>query len=447
MKNEAWTGDNFRKRLKVLKDEIEKKHGKTTEQLLAEREKRMNDAIELRIPDRVPVSIQTGVFSAMYAGIPLSAMYYDHTAYKEACLRTILDFEPDTGASMMLVSSGHVLETLDVKHQRWPGYNLPPDTPYQFVEGEYMKAEEYDLFLNDPSDFIFRYYLPRIYGALGPVAKLPPFRDFIGGMGFTGLLSVLLTPEFKELGKKLVKVAREQQRIAKEGAVFSEAMINLGYPSQYGSRIFGGGIGSAPFDAISDNLRGMRGAMIDMYRCPDKLLAACDKIFEWQRSRVVPASPDAKGYRPRAGMPLHRGSQGFMSREQFEKYYWPTLKKAIMTNVDSGYISAPFWEGIWDDRLEYLLELPKGKVVFFCELTDIKRAKEVLGGHMCIQGGVPPTILQTGSSQDVEDLCKKLIKTIGKNGGFILSAGSAIDYAKPENIKAMVDSVKKYGWY
>jgi uroporphyrinogen-III decarboxylase len=80
-------------------------------------------------------------------------------------------------------------------------------------------------------------------------------------------------------------------------------------------------------------------------------------------------------------------------------------------------------------------------------LTDIFRAKEVLGDHMCIQGGVPPTILQTGSPQDIEELCKKLIKVVGKNGGFILGPGSAIDYAKSANIKAMVDSVKKYGWY
>ena len=112
-----------------------------------------------------------------------------------------------------------------------------------------------------------------------------------------------------------------------------------------------------------------------------------------------------------------------MSRAQFEKFYWPTLKKSILANVELGYVSAPFWEGIWDDRLEYLLELPKGKVVFFCELTDVYRAKEILGDHMCIQGGVPPTILQTGSPQDVEDLCKKLIKTVGKNGGFILGPG------------------------
>ena len=146
-------------------------------------------------------------------------------------------------------------------------------------------------------------------------------------------------------------------------------------------------------------------------------------------------------------MPLHRGSDGFMSLQNFEKFYWPTLKKAVEVNIELGYIAAPFWEGIWDDRLEYLLELPKGKVVFHCELTDVFRAKEVLGDHMCIQGGVPPTILQTGSPQDVEELCKKLIKVVGKNGGFILGPGSAIDYAKPANIKAMVDSVKKYGWY
>jgi hypothetical protein len=438
---------SYRERLKAIRDGIEKQAGKSAEELCAEREKRMSDAIALRVPDRVPVTIQTGVFSAKYAGIPLSAMYYDHAAYREACLKTILDFEPDTGASMVLVNSGLIMELLDVRHQRWPGGNLPGDTPYQFVEGEYMLAEEYDLFLDDPSDFIFRYYLPRIYGTLEPVTKLPPFRTMIGGMGFTGLLGMFMQPEFKELARKLAKAAKEQERVRREGVAFSDVMTYLGFPSQYGGGLGGGGIGSAPFDTISDNLRGMRGTMLDMYRCPDKLLAACDRIFEWRLAQTVPALPDARGNLKRAGMPLHRGSQGFMSKVQFERFYWPTLKKSILANVELGYVSAPFWEGIWDDRLEYLLELPKGKVVFFCELTDVFRAKEVLGDHMCIQGGVPPTILQTGSPQDIEDLCKRLIKTVGKNGGFILGPGSAIDYAKPENVKAMVDSAKKYGWY
>ena len=64
--------------------EIEKKHGKTVDQLREEREKRVSDAIELRVPDRVPVNVGTGVFAARYAGLPASAMYYDHAAYAEA---------------------------------------------------------------------------------------------------------------------------------------------------------------------------------------------------------------------------------------------------------------------------------------------------------------------------------------------------------------------------
>ncbi|MFC2014366.1 uroporphyrinogen decarboxylase family protein [Chloroflexota bacterium] len=447
MATSSVTDKNYEDKFKGSREEIEKKHGKTVDQLREEREKRVNDAVELRIPDRVPVTIQTGVFAAKYTGLPLSAMYYDHNSYREACIKTILDFEPDTGASMVLVNSGLVMELLDVRHQRWPGGNLPPDTPYQFVEGEYMKENEYDLFLDDPSDFILRYYLPRIYGILEPVTELSPFRDMIGGRGFTSSLDFLLKPEFRELAEKLSQAAQEQARLRQEGAEFSNVMNYLGFPSQYGSGLAGGGIPSAPFDTISDNLRGMRGAMLDMYRCPDKLLAACDRILKWRTAQAVKVEPDAKGYRRRAGMPLHRGSDGFMSKPQFEKFYWPGLKAAIQTNVELGYISAPFWEGIWDDRLEYLLELPKGKVVFHCELTDIYKAKEILGDHMCIQGGVPPTLLQAGTPQDVEEHCKKLIKTIGKNGGFILGPGSAIDYAKPENIKAMVDSVKKHGWY
>ena len=133
-----------------------------------------------------------------------------------------------------------------------------------------------------------------------------------------------------------------------------------------------------------------------------------------------------------------------MSIKQFEKFYWPGLKKAILTNIELGYIVEPFFEGAWDDRLEYLLELPKGKVVFWTEKTNIFRAKEILGKHMCIQGGVPPSLLSAGSPQEVEEHCKKLIQIVGKDGGYILSCGSAIDEAKPENLRAMIDSTRKY---
>ncbi len=83
--------------VKKLRAGIEKKHGKTVDQLRLERDKRINDTIRMNVPDRIPVTIQTGVFACKYADIPLSAMYYDPVAYWEACVKTIVDFEPDTG--------------------------------------------------------------------------------------------------------------------------------------------------------------------------------------------------------------------------------------------------------------------------------------------------------------------------------------------------------------
>jgi len=431
---------------KRLIAEIEKKHGKSVDQLRQERGKRIKDAIELREPDKVPVTINAGAFAAKYAGIPISAMYYDPAAYTEACLKVLVDLAPDSGGAAAGTDSGFMLELLDTRYQRWPGGTLPDDIPYQFVEEEYMKADEYDIFLNDPSDFILRYYLPRLYGALEPLSNLPPFRILIGGIGFPTILNTFISPEFKELAEKLSKAAEEQQKWAKELESFGVKMERLGFPQQQRPRI--NTPRGAPFDVVSDFLRGMRGAMLDMYRCPDKLLAACDKILEWRIERSIPANPEVKGDLViGGGAPLHRGSDGFMSIVQFEKFYWPGLKKAILAAVDMGYTTSSFCEGVWDERLEYWLEIPKGKAILRFERTDMFKAKEVLGSNQCIQGGVPSTLLEVGSPSEVEEYCKKLIKVCGKSGGFIMGPGSSIDSAKPENLKAMIASADKYGWY
>jgi len=437
---------SYEGREKRLVAEIEKKHGKSVEELRQERDKRIRDAIELREPDRVPVTFNSAAFACKYAGLSVSAMYYDPAAYNEACLRVLLDFEPDSAGAAAGTNSGLMLELLDTRHQRWPGGTLPPDLPYQFVEGEYMKAGEYDLFLNDPSDFVLRYYLPRIYGILEPLAELPTFRDLFGGIGFNTVLSLFTRPEFRELASKLSQAAEAQQKWAEESAGYGEKAERLGFPLQ--QQRLGRTPGGAPFDAISDFLRGMRGAMLDMYRCPDKLLAACDKILEWRIERSVPATPEAKGDLVRGGgAPLHRGSDEFMSIAQFEKFYWPGLKKALLVAIDLGYTTSSFCEGVWDKRLEYWLEIPRGKAILRFERTNMFKAKEVLGGHHCIQGGVPSSILEVGSPSDVEEYCRKLIEVCGKGGGFILGPSSSIDYAKPANIKAMIDAAHKYGRY
>jgi hypothetical protein len=60
---------------------------------------------------------------------------------------------------------------------------------------------------------------------------------------------------------------------------------------------------------------------------------------------------------------------------------------------------------------------------------------------------VPLSMLVGGIPDDVKDYCKKLIKVVGKGGGFIMAPATALDDAKPENVKAMFDITKEYGVY
>ena len=108
--------EQYQQEQQELKEIIEKRTGKSTEQLYEEREKRVRDTIELRVPDRV--SFMARVNTGLYAGIPNSAAYYDPIGYKRAIRKITVDFEPDM-CEAGLPTSGAALEALDVKNRVW----------------------------------------------------------------------------------------------------------------------------------------------------------------------------------------------------------------------------------------------------------------------------------------------------------------------------------------
>ena len=144
---------------------------------------------------------------------------------------------------------------------------------------------------------------------------------------------------------------------------------------------------------------------------------------------------------------LHRGSDGFMSLPQFEKIYWPNLKKLIMFLIDDGLIPCIFFEGDHTSRLEYYAELPKGKTLGLFDSSDIYRVKEILGNTMCISGMMPASLLQVGTPEKVKEYTRKLIDVVGKDGGFIMGPRSVMDNANPELVKAWAEYTKEYGVY
>ena len=125
---------------------------KTPEELFQEREKRVSDAVQLKEPDRVPVFCLTGFFPAPYAGITCKEAMYDVDKILGAWTKFLKDFEPDMIDNPFTTRFlGGVLETLDYRQLKWPGHGLDENASYQFRENEYMKGDEYDQFLYDPT--------------------------------------------------------------------------------------------------------------------------------------------------------------------------------------------------------------------------------------------------------------------------------------------------------
>ena len=410
-----------------------KKMGKTPQQLYEERVKRVEDAIQLKKPDRVPIALSLGYFPAKYAGISCADAFYNPIKWNEASKKTVIDFEPDSYIALG-PDCGPALEALGYKQMVWPGHGTSPNHTHQFVEGEYMKADEYDAFLEDLTGFILNSYLPRICGQLGALQRLPNLSMLL--FSPTMLLGM---PGFEEAIDSLLKARRELLKRNAETGSLGEELKELGFPVFTQSATF------TPFDVISDRLRGMRGSMMDMFRQPDNLLRASEKMLPVMLGLAIATAK--MGGNPRVFIPLHRGADGFMSLKQFETFYWPTLKGLLLGLIEAGLTPCPFFEGDYNSRLKYLLELPKGKVLGYFDTSDIKKVKEILGNHLCIMGNVPPSLLQTGSRQDVAEYCKKLIDVAGKGGGFIMAPRSAIDEVKPENLKMMISATREYGVY
>jgi hypothetical protein len=400
------------------------------------RAQRFRDALEMeKVPDRVPIAGLGGAFIFRRLGVPQKSTMYDRwQEAADAAIQFQVDFEPDS-ATFLFLMSGASMELLGQTNMKWAGYGLPDDIQYQFLEQEYMKADEYDHFLSDPSDFVLRCFVPRMYSGLLGLKHMPKFGS--DGIGIGGMLMMpFLNPEVQDA---LDKLKRAAEMAIVPGKISMDTMMRM---TQMGFPNFSAGFGAAPFDVLGDTLRGTRGIMMDMYRCPDKVIQASEKILE-----IVPLPDVPLGDPPLVMMPLHKGDDKHISREQFERFYWPTFKQLMLNMIDDGLIPAPFAEGEYNQRLEYLTELPRASTLWFFDRTDMHRAKEVLGDVCCIMGNVPITLIATGTPDQVRACCKDLIDHCGKGGGYILCSGTQLDDAREETVRAMVDFTKEYGAY
>jgi len=400
---------------------------------------RVMDCVALKRPDRMPTTMMATFWLAKYGGVSNRQLMYDYETTKNIAERAILEFEPDAPSPTILaIATGPALEAVGFKQLQWPGHGVRDDQPYQFLDREYMKPDEYEEFLFDPTGYYLQKYLPRVGEAFEGLEELA----YLPGLHYFRLLAGVSTfarPRVRHALESLIKAGEEVQLWATHHADLTQRIAAHGFPLSYIST------GVAPYDMIGDYFRGATGLMKDLYRKSDKLLELLDKAATFLIKQAL------LGFKlnrhPIVFIPIHWAPDAFMSQKQFETFWWPSFRKMLIGLIEGGIIPMPLWEADCTKRLEVIRDIPPGKCIYWFERTNMIRAFEVLGDVVALRGNVSPSLLTTGSPDEVDAAVRHLAENVFQKGGRLILDGAfgIPDETPVENVRAMFAAARKYG--
>ncbi|KPL11090.1 hypothetical protein AMJ85_04610 [candidate division BRC1 bacterium SM23_51] len=395
-----------------------------TENLYGERLNRYVTAMQNEKPDRIPIRPFAAEFAAKYAGYTCQQVTHDVDLALAAVRKCAADFEWDaTVGNMVFVWTG-LIDAVGTKYYTIPGIDAPPDSAFQYVEPPdeetaFMRADEYEELIADPTAFLANVWMPRASKDIQPMGAPTSYRNNLawlkGGMGMLTYFQ---------------KLAEQTARLRSESGTVSAIAGAL----------------KAPFDIIADKLRGYRGLCVDIFRQPEKVLAATEALMPHMMfNALAGADPEKK-------VPitvwLHRGCIPFLSPDVFERFYWPTLKQIIEELYARGHQVLFYAEGNWNPNLKYIAQLPAKSIIYHVDRGSIFEVHKQVSDKFCLSGGIPNSLLAFGTPDEVRAYCKKVIDGVARDGGYILDAGAIMQQdAKIENVKAMTDFTLEYGIY
>ncbi len=393
------------------------------ESLYAERMRRYTTAMRNEKPDKIPIRPFVAEFTAKYAGYTAQQVTHDYQLAFEAARKCAADFDWDAVVGNMVYVWTGLTEAIGLKYYAVPGQDIPPDTGFQYREPPedeaFMRADEYDALIDDPTAFLFNTWLPRVSRDVQPMGEPTSYRNnlsFLKG----GMAMLQYFTAFGEQNRRL----REES-----GTVSAIA-----------------GILKAPLDILGDKLRGFLGLTMDLLENPAKVREACEALMP-HLCQIALGGAD-----PEKNVPItiwmHRGCVPFVTPETFRNIYWPTLKPIIEEIWSRGHQVLFYAEGDWTPHLESFAELPEGSIIYHVDNGDILETHRVLGDRFCLSGGIPNFVLSYGTEDDVRACCKKVIDGVARDGGYIMDASAIMQNdTKAENLRALTEFTREYGTY
>ena len=361
--------------------------------------------------------------TARHAGYTCQEVTHDYRKAFEAVIRCCSDFDWDAAVPNMVYVWTGLTQAIGLRYYGVPGVDVGPDVAFQYREPSeqeaFMKREEYDEFIEDPTRFLYEVWLPRVAADVSAEGQPTSYRNNLsfvkGGMA--------MLDYFYAFGPQV-------QRMRTECGTVSAIC----------------GMLKAPLDVLADKFRGYIGLAFDLMECPDKVQKACEALMP-HLGYIALTSADTQKQVP-IPIWMHRGCTPFISKDHFESIYWPTLRPIVDALWAQGNQVLFYAEGKWDAHLERFAELPAGSIIYHLDRTNPEYAARILGNKFCLSGGVPNALLAFGKPEEVKAHCRQLIETVGTEGGYIMDASAIMQNDTTlENLKAMTDATLDYGVY
>lgn len=382
--------------------------------LYQERLTRFNTAVAGGTPDRVPVFPVIEQWAQNYVGVSVRDSYLkdpklEYEVFKKVYEDIYVDISYGTGN----------LIPLKMMEQFGEGLYVVSDTGVQIKgsHGMVMEAEEYPELIADPQKFIMEKIIPRKYPVMGKDKKTAVDTWMKGISAMIGWI------RYESKAKEMIERNLDVPVVAR-GATF------------------------LPPDMLLDFLRDFVGVSRDVRKCPELFAEACDALFPYSL-KMAEYSLSSNFDKYLVWIPLHLPT--YLRPKDFEKLYFPSMKRMAEALRSSGRRCLFYCEGNWDKIRDSLLELPDGGGIYVqLESGDLAGAKKLLGNKVCLGGGMPVDLLRSGTKQQCIDQAKWCLDNLAPGGGYVFTLDKNLLSANdvnPENLAAVCEYVHENGKY
>lgn len=383
----------------------------------------LSDRAAKREARQNPIRPFVAEFTAKYAGLTCQQVSHDYHFAFEAAAKCAKEFDWDAVVPNMVCLWTGLAQAAGLKYFGIPGIGIPHTSGFNYIEPSeeeaFMREDEYDALIDDPTGFLYNVWLPRVSTEIVGTGQPATYRNHLALVKSSMAMMVY----FHAFGPQIRRLREECGTVSAISGIFK-----------------------SPFDIIADKLRGYIGLTMDMETQPDKVLKACEALMP-HLVHVGLATADPAKEVP-IGFWMHRGCVPFINPKTFNSHYWPTLKPCIEEFWRNGHQTLFYAEGKWDYHLDDFATLPERSIVFHVDRGDIFLAHKKLHHKFALSGGIPNVLLSYGKPDEVRACCKKVIDGVAKDGGYIMDAGAIMqDDTSIENLRALTEFTREYGVY